>query len=260
MIYKKHGMPEESDIALCTVTSIQGPCVFAKLDEFDHKSGMIHISEVSPGRIRNIRDYVKEGKVIVCKILKIDNQRGHIDLSLRRVSDSQRRNKVNALKLEQKAEKIIESIAKEMKTTLEKLYAQITPKIFQEYEYVYECFEEVSVDGANLSSFGIEKDVCDKLTTLIKERIKPPEIVVEGYLKVICYDADGVDKIKNALVAGEAADETCEIRYHGAGKYHVMVKDTDYKLAEGRIAKVLSAVEKAVKKFDATVEFDRKEN
>ena len=51
MLYKKQGMPDEDEIVLCTVTAVHHHSVFAKLDDYG-KTGMIHISEVSPGRIR----------------------------------------------------------------------------------------------------------------------------------------------------------------------------------------------------------------
>ena len=55
MIYKKTGLPEDSEIVMCTVTKIQYSSVFVKIDEYGI-SGMIHISEIAAGRIRNIRD------------------------------------------------------------------------------------------------------------------------------------------------------------------------------------------------------------
>ena len=64
MLLKKEGFPEEDELVMCTITKVQFHSVFAQLDEYD-KGGMIHISEVSPGRIRNIRDFVKEGKKVV---------------------------------------------------------------------------------------------------------------------------------------------------------------------------------------------------
>ena len=100
MLHKKKGFPNEGDILFCTITKVQYNSVFVTLDEYENKSGMIHISEISPGRIRNIRDYVKEGKVIICKVLRVKKDRGHIDLSLRRVNESQRREKVEARKQE----------------------------------------------------------------------------------------------------------------------------------------------------------------
>ena len=102
MFYQKKGIPEENEIVICTVKKILPHGVFVGLDEYKDKEGLIHISEISPGRVRNIRDFVKEGKRIVCKILKINLERNHIDLSLRRVTQSQRINKNTSYKQEQK--------------------------------------------------------------------------------------------------------------------------------------------------------------
>ncbi len=90
MLLKKQGYPEEGELVFCEVTKVQYNSVFVNIEDYN-KSGLIHISEISPGRIRNIRDYVKEGKMIVCKVLKTDEKKGHIDLSLRRVTEIQRR-------------------------------------------------------------------------------------------------------------------------------------------------------------------------
>ena len=94
MLLKKQGLPEDDELVLCTVTKIHFHSVFVNLDEYN-MSAMIHISEIAPGRIRNIRDFVVEGKVIVCKVLRVDRERGHVDLSLRRVNDSQKRLKLD---------------------------------------------------------------------------------------------------------------------------------------------------------------------
>ena len=93
MVYKKSEIPEENEIVICTVKKILPHSVFLTLDEYDKKEAMLHISEVAPGRIRNMRDFVLEGKVIVCKILRIHKDKEHIDVSLRRVSLAQRKKK-----------------------------------------------------------------------------------------------------------------------------------------------------------------------
>ena len=64
MLYRRSGFPQEHEIVLCTVNKILTHSIFVGLDEYD-KQGMLHISEVSPGRIRNLRDFVEEGKKIV---------------------------------------------------------------------------------------------------------------------------------------------------------------------------------------------------
>jgi translation initiation factor 2 subunit 1 len=98
---KKTGFPEEGELLLCTVTKIFGHSVFVNIEEYG-RSGMVHISEISPGRIRNLRDYVVEGKKIVCAVLRVNKEKGHVDLSLRRVNEGQRRKKLEQIKQEQK--------------------------------------------------------------------------------------------------------------------------------------------------------------
>jgi len=130
MILRKEGYPERDELVLCTVTNVQFHSVFCKLDNYE-KSGMIHISEIAPGRIRNIKEHVKEGQKVVCKVLQINLERGHIDLSLRRVNAGQKRAKLNEIKQEQLAEKIVEiSQRKENSPSLER---QGLAKIFQSH-------------------------------------------------------------------------------------------------------------------------------
>ena len=120
MLFKKQGFPEESELVLCTVTSVQYHSVIVDIEEYG-RSGLIHISEVSPGRIRNIRDFVKEGKKVVCKVLRVKEEKGYIDLSLRRVNESEKRRKIESIKREQNAEKIVEIAALKLGLKTEEL-------------------------------------------------------------------------------------------------------------------------------------------
>src|SRR3989339_2063976 len=162
MLYLKTCIPEEGDIVLCTITNIHFHSVFVSLDEYN-KAGLVHISEVSPGRIRNLRDYVSEGKKIVCKVLRIDQEKGHIDLSLRRVNEGQKKEKINEIKHEQKAEKTIELAAKKLSITVEKLYDEISSKIIEKYGLIYLCFEDIVKGETSLEALGIPKQKADVL-------------------------------------------------------------------------------------------------
>src|SRR3990167_6790925 len=145
MLFKKQDFPEEGELVLCTVTSVQFHSVFVDIDEYG-KGGMIHISEVSPGRIRNIRDFVKEGKKIVCKTLRINQEKGYIDLSLRRVNESEKRRKIDGIKKEQNAEKIIEIVAAKAAMKTEQLYREVSEKIANNYESLHKFLKDVIKD------------------------------------------------------------------------------------------------------------------
>ena len=157
MFYKKSGLPEQGEIVICTVSKILYHSVFAKLDEYKHGDGMIHISEISPGRIRNIRDYVKEGKKIVCKVLKVDQEKGQIDLSIRRVNTMQRINKSDDYKQEEKAEKLLDFIGKQLKKDLKTMYEEAGFKLIETYGSLYDAFQRFVLDDEEIKELKLEK-------------------------------------------------------------------------------------------------------
>lgn len=258
MFFLKKGDPEEDEIVLCRVTKVLPNSVFASLEEYDNKTGMLHISEVSPGRIRNIRDYVVEGKVIVCKVLRVNPERGHIDLSLRRVSESQRRNKIDSLKKEQIAEKIVEFIAKKHKLDTKQFYLDISRKILDEYGSLYACFEDFVEGNAELKKKGIPEKYVKEFETLIRQRIKLPEYLLEGFIVLKSHEPNGVEIVMEALKKAEEITGEGSIRYMGAGKYFVSVTRNDPMEAESLIKKASEAAISHMKACRSEGDFIRK--
>src|SRR3989344_5311406 len=108
---------KEDESALCTVTRIESAAVFVNIDEYNQE-GTITLSEISPGRIRNIREFVSVGKKIVCKVLRKNNDR--IELSLRRVSAKERDSILEHYKKERDKLKEILSQKKESEKEVQK--------------------------------------------------------------------------------------------------------------------------------------------
>lgn len=257
MLLRKTGFPEDSESVMCTVTSVQHHSVFVNLDEYELQ-GMIHISEVSPGRIRNIRDFVKEGKVIICKVLRINRERGHIDLSLRRVTEIQRRAKVNEIKQEQLAEKILEQVAKKHKQDLPNLYRKVISGLKAEYLGLYPYFEAVLHTPSLLAKLDLSKEVTHDLLTLIQQRIKLPEVTIRGVFKIGSYAANGVNTVQQVLLKAEAVNpQRITLRYLGAGSYEMMIVAPEYKTAETLLKKAVDASMHQLKKEGGFGEFVR---
>ncbi|MBL7055097.1 translation initiation factor IF-2 subunit alpha [Candidatus Woesearchaeota archaeon] len=232
MLFKKKGFPEESELVMCTVTKVQYHSVFVNLDEYE-KDGMIHISEVSPGRIRNIRDFVKEGKKVVCLVLRVSEEKGHIDLSLRRVNEGQKRAKVEEIKKGQMVEKIIEFVAKSLNKEIKDLYKEVSDKILVKYDSLYSCFEEVAGSEGLLEKIGLEKKLANDLEEAVKQRVKEAVVKIEGRLKLVSYDPEGIEIIKATLKrAKDIGKDNFSVKYLGGGNYGVEIKAKDFKEAE----------------------------
>jgi small subunit ribosomal protein S1 len=68
-----------------TVTRLANFGAFALVN--DELEGLIHISELSPGRINHPKDVVQEGEKHTMRIIRIDAKRRRMGLSLKRVTD-----------------------------------------------------------------------------------------------------------------------------------------------------------------------------
>lgn len=257
MLMKKTGFPESEELVLCTVTGVNPHSVFCTLDEYGGRTGMIHISEIAPGRIRNIREFVQEGKKVVCKVLQINKEKGHIDLSLRRVNQSQKTNKLNQIKQEQLAEKIVEYAARQQGESVLTLYNKLSEKIIPQFGTIFAAFEQASQGKLDLETL-LDKKIAKILTDAIKTRIKPPEVKIDGNLKLTSYASNGVQEIKEVLNLAEKAG--VEVRYLGAGTYHLEVKAEDYKEAEKKLKTAIDQITTATEEKDITTEWIRKED
>ncbi len=256
MFYKKKGIPQDGDIVLCTVKKILTHSVFVSLDEYNDLEGMLHISEVSPGRIRNLRDFVVPEKKIVCKVIKIQNEK-HIDLSLRRVPSNLRMEKMNEYKQEIKSEKLLEFVGKSLKISLEDMYNKVGYKAIEEYRLLSIFFQNVLLDNTILKRLEIEDKIAKPLLEIIKDKIKIPEVDISGTLVLQSYKENGINIIKNALV--KEIKDNIKISYLSAPRYRISVKSKDYKTAENILKNTADKIIETVKKDGCTGEFIRNE-
>lgn len=66
------------------ITGIEPYGVFIKID--DEYTGLLHISEISTKFVRNISDFVKLNETIYVKILEIDENENHMNLSIKNIN------------------------------------------------------------------------------------------------------------------------------------------------------------------------------
>lgn len=75
---------EKGRIVTGQVTGIEKYGIFVSLDEF--YSGLIHISEISDGFVKDINDYVTIGETIKARIVEADEETYHVKLSIKNMN------------------------------------------------------------------------------------------------------------------------------------------------------------------------------
>ena len=224
---------QEGDLVLCTVTKIQPPIVWVKLDKYQVE-GMIHFAEIAPGRIRNIRDYVVPNKLIVCKVLRVSP---HLELSLRRVKAKERN-------------ELLEQYKKE------KICLNLLNLVIKDKQRINQIAEKWGLANF-LDNFSrlrkeslLSKAEIEELAKLIKEKCKEKVIKVEKNLHLSLLNENGVDLIKEAA---KKAEKYAKLIYLGAGKYLITVETQDKKEALKLLEKALTSFIEPLKKAGADV-------
>ena len=82
------------------------------------------------------------------------------------------KSKIDEIKQEQKAEKILEFVAKDANLDVEKLFDDITSSISKKYASLYEFFQQIVTDSNAIKDAGIDPNTANKLEDAIKSRIK----------------------------------------------------------------------------------------
>ncbi|KAI1795503.1 eukaryotic translation initiation factor 2 subunit alpha [Ganoderma leucocontextum] len=86
MRYYEQRYPEVDELVMVQVRQIAEMGAYVKLLEYDNIEGMILLSELSRRRIRSIQKLIRVGRNEVVVVLRVDKEKGYIDLSKRRVS------------------------------------------------------------------------------------------------------------------------------------------------------------------------------
>ncbi len=255
------GWPEPGDLVVGEVDEIESFGVFIDLKEYEDKRGLIHISEVASGWIKNVRDHVAEGQTVVCEVLDVDEETQQIDLSLKDVNDHQRSDKIQEWKNEQKADKWLQlAFGDDMS---DEQYRSVVGAILDDYESLYASFEQAAIHGADaLDHLELDEDEIEAIVETARENVSVPYVNVSGYVDLECATETGVDAIKDALKAaegnGEVPDEVdLEVTYVGAPEYRIRVQAPNYKTAESELKASASRAETAIAEHGGSAEFHR---
>jgi len=261
MASKKPEWPEVGDLVIATVAKITDYGAYVELDEYG-KEGLLHVSEVSSSWVRNIRDFVREGQKVVLKVLRVSVEKGHVDLSLRRVTKREKKEKILYWKKERKADSLLRSASEKLSIPLREIHEKAGALIEKEFGDVYEGLEKTAREGAEvLLKLGIPRNMAVALEEIVKEKIKIPTVKIKGILELQCTQPNGVALIKEALLSAQKIEEPqgTRIRIYVVAppKYRIVVSAEDYKNAENVLKKATETALKNIAKVGGQGTFKR---
>jgi len=244
---KKKGLPEVNELVLVTVKRVTPFAAWCGLEEYEAVEGMIHISEVAGKWVYDIRNFVKEGKQYVAKVLRVDPEKRQVNLSLKRVSSSEKRIKMNEFRRECKAEKILEKVARELGKSLPQAYDEVGLLLKEKFGDLFSAFESVKESPSVLDELPIAKEWKDALKRVVENVLKQKEVTIKADLELKSYAPNGIERIKEVLMSlGKKTGG--KVSYIAASKYRISLTTKDPKAKEKELLEALELISKDAKK------------
>ncbi len=247
---RKQGLPSRNEIVICRVEKIYPNSVSVQLVEYG-KKGMVHVSEVASKWVRNIREFLKENQLVVCRVMKVEDD--HIELSVKRVYREDASRKLNEFKREGKAEKMLELSAKSMKKTLEQAYNEIGNSIEDAFGSLTKLFETAVKNPALLKAKGIPQAWIKPITETAMKKFAEKTYTAKAELSLVCYSPNGVKVIKDVI--SKTVPEGLNIKYISAPKYMLSGEGKNYKQIKMLVEETAGAVVKKINRHGGECSF-----
>lgn len=210
--FYRNRFPEVNEVVVVKVIKLEDVGAYVKLLEYNNTNALILRSEFSKKRIRSVKRLIKEGGIEVVSVLRVDSEKGYIDLSKSRV------NKEDVARAEDKyvKSKTVHSVLAHVaeltkgsyKMSLEELYERVGWPLYVQFGHAYDAFKMMLRSEADSPVLrvleGVAPEVRDLLMLHIRRRLTPPPVKIRSDIDVRCYTEEGVDAIVAALSAGEA--------------------------------------------------------
>jgi translation initiation factor 2 subunit 1 len=244
---------------MVNVRSIAEMGAYVSLQEYDNIEGMIMLSELTRRRIRSINKLVRIGRSECVAVIRVDEEKGYIDLSKRRVSPEEIQKCEEKFSKAKTVNSILCNVARKLEYTseqLEGLYDRTAWK-FEDKTGIpgssYEIFKKAVTDVKILDECSLSDEEKENLLLNIQHRLTPQPVKIRSDIEVSCYGYEGIDAVKNALKDGLArSTDEMPIKINLIAPPQYVVTTTTLDRAEGiaQLNSVLQVIRESIEESD----------
>lgn len=243
--------PKRYDLVVCRITKIDSHSASCEVLEYK-KNGLIYAAEVAKRWVRDIREFLKEGQYIVCRVLDVDRNTNTVLLSAKRLSREESDRKMAAFKREMKSEKVLELIAKKLNKTLEEAYRDVGYGLQDEFGSLTKAFEIAEKNPELFKKRGLSESWVSEILDFVAKTASEKVHEAKVKLKLVSYKPDGVEVIKKAL----SGIRGFEVKYISAPNYMLIGKGKNIKDLKAKISTEAEVVVKEIQKGGGEASFE----
>ncbi len=240
-------IPRRNDFVVCTITKINPYSAFAKLEEYSGMTGMIHISEIKGMRIKNIRTHLKEGMLVVCKIIKLDDK-NNVWLSIKRIPEKEKDRMLRKFKVAKKNELLLQMIGEKKNKSLNEVWNELGNDLVDEFGSLEKVFKYVQDEKTEK----IPKEWLSQIQEVLKEKFPKQKKELKENLNIVSYSSNGINTIKDILIETQK-EKDIKVSYISAPIYQISLVTDNPKVGEKRINEIVQKISNKIKSHDIEI-------
>ncbi|KAL9234750.1 hypothetical protein vseg_009581 [Gypsophila vaccaria] len=264
--------PEVDMAVMIQVKNIADMGAYVSLLEYNNIEGMILFSELSRRRIRSVNSLIKVGRIEPVMVLRVDKEKGYIDLSKRRVSEEDIAHCEERYNKSKLVHSIMRHVAETLSADLEDLYVRIGWPLYRKYGHAFEAFKTIVTDPDSVldqltyefhltDSHGrqttevrpaVTPEIKDALVKNVRRRMTPQPLKIRADIEMKCFQFDGVLHIKEAMRKAEAAgtnDCPVKIKLVAPPLYVLTTQTLDKDQGISTLNKAISACTEEIERY-----------
>jgi len=222
--FYENDFPELEDIVVVQVKRIVDMGAYVSLLEYNGREGMMLLSELSKRRIRSVSKLLRVGRTEICMIVRLDKDKGYIDLSKKRVEPEDATAKEESFARAKAVHGIMRHVASTNKIEVEELCNKVSWPLYKRYSDAFEAFrkhinEEINLwDEIDFSQPGedltaLADQLKEDIETNLRRRLVQQQLRLRAKVECSCFEYEGIDAVREALAKGlELVKEDVELK------------------------------------------------
>jgi len=201
--------PEVDEVVMVNVRAIADMGAYVHLLEYNNIEGMILLSELSRRRIRSINKLIRVGRTEPVVVIRVDKDKGYIDLSKRRVSKEDIERCTEKYSKAKAVNSILRHVAQILNlksdSELEDLYQKTAwhfERKTKQQGSAYDYFKQSVNDPTLIDELELDDNTKKVLIENINRKLTQINVKIRADFECSCFTYEGIDAVKDALRAG----------------------------------------------------------
>jgi len=198
--------PEPEDVVQVKVKRVMDLGAYVSLLEYGNIEGMIMLSELSKRRIRSIKNLIRAGQIMAVAVIRVDQNKGYVDLSRRRVSPEETQLMDEKYAKSKLVHSVMRHTSQQQNIDLEELCGMISWPLYAKFPHAYDAFKILVSSQADEVLQHLPDTCTDQmkeyLLANIRRRLTTQAVRLRSKVDVSCYEYGGIDAIRESLLEG----------------------------------------------------------